>query len=906
MRTDTALLLFSSRCWCCDACFLFSCWKETLLGLSALLSRSLSDSLSLLICRAIFDQVPVQSLPQSARKIALDIILKITQTYPNELIELGEYTLAGIIRCMDGEKDPRNLLVTFRLARFLLTGADGTAAALTAGNTQSGATKRTTFDPELLQQYMEELFEITSCYFPITFHPPKNDPIGITGGDLQLSLRQVFASHSGLAEFVLPMLIEKIDSSVIECKLDVLDTMRYCIDTSAYHIPQWDPFIDSIVKALKKEMFQGSTDDDGVIMSASRTFSSLVRLFCPDSVGGFSIGHSDLAPSWSLFMGPLIEEIAQELKMPDSKMARSYATIMQLVCATTVNAFTRCMNALFRSSIEAKFYSPHVQPTQRVALLDLLNLLIAAANQSYSIVLSPHPLQPFVESMVGILTSVLVDGSAEQRARAVEGIASIAALPPFNTIEETPNGTSMGVDSGSSSSSGTPRAPVSRRLLPLDQVRALIQLLTDRLITDEDETVRQRCLLGLVKLSHDTLYCPAVLKFTLPALFNARTTSLLPLDPSAAASAAALDASDLSRLSAGPRLASLEDVLDAASSLCRSPTLLAATLPHIIQMVQAHFIQAIQGNTQSIGAIHMVLACLGDILASHAATAAGRSCLDCCLVSLPNALVGLLVHGSLLITKVNPEFALDAKVIGMAVNVLQSLVRVAEHAAQQRMLQQMIDLFIDGNVNAFRQNALTTPEDIPFTPLLIPTDTLSAPIPKSQLQLVPLFTCVVGSLRSGVEFTRLPEVIRRLGWFIDTQGARDAEIHRAAIQCLAAIINKLPNDDTLLNEFIDQHLSQRLFTQLHDQNTDMNKRLLAATVLAWVTATRIILIDSVRLILYALSLTHLLGCLSFLSFSVHESAGDAKSLSRSRIHREDDSSTHTIHDGANTSGMVWT
>ena len=36
---------------------------------------------------------------------------------------------------------------------------------------------------------VQELFDVTFCYFPITFTPPKDDPYGITSEDLILSLR---------------------------------------------------------------------------------------------------------------------------------------------------------------------------------------------------------------------------------------------------------------------------------------------------------------------------------------------------------------------------------------------------------------------------------------------------------------------------------------------------------------------------------------------------------------------------------------------------------------------------------------------------------------------------------------------------------------------------------------------
>ena len=830
---------FPFSMWFLFGCF--SCWRETLLGLSGLVThRSLNSSQCEIVVRNIFDHVAVQSMTQSGRKLALDILLQFVRKQPDELIQLGEYTIAGMIRSIDGEKDPRNLLVTFQLASFLLCcGSNGVGLS-------TPSSKR--FQADLLEQYLEEIFELTSCYFPITFHPPKNDPIGITGADLQQGLRKVFISHPGLAEFVLPLMIEKLESSVIECKLDVLETLRYCIESGSYAISDLDPFLDPLWKSLKKEMFQGSTDHDGVIMAASRTFSALVRVLCPDQVGGFAA--FDIAPSWNLLMGPIMAEIREELKMPDSKQARSYATLLQLICATSANAFIRSMKELFSSAIESKFYSVHVQPTQRVALLQLLNLLITAAQQEYPYPLPHHPLQPYVESMMSMMSSVLMDGS-EQRAIAIEGMAKIVVIPPFTTIPSTAHATSadnaastnMDVDHGNTNTIVGSSKPIPQRLLPIDQVRALVQTLTDRYITDEDESVRDCALTGLVTISRDTRYCPLLLKFTLPALFNPTTLALLPSSSSSSSSSAASQPkSDLDRMAATARTPTLEDVLFAASSLCTASSLLSATLPYLLNMVQTHFIGALQGDFARVGAIIMILGCLSEIITSNASTAEGRIRLECCVTSLPNALIGMLVNGSLLLTKVNPEFALDSSVITLSVTSLQTIVRVANAEAQQTIGDQIVKLFIDGNVEPYVQSALPVPSDVDFTPFTISLSASHVVLTsKSQLQLVPLFTAAIGSMRTSVRIDRISEVIRRLGWFIDRygdSGESEKDAHQSAIECLAAILNKLPIADPILNEFIQQHLVEQLLNQIVDEKVDIKKRLLASNVIIWVRRIR--------------------------------------------------------------------
>ena len=59
------------------------CWKETLLGLSALVQhRPLAAPQHIQIFKSIFDHVAVQTMTQSGRKLALDLLLRIGAVSP--------------------------------------------------------------------------------------------------------------------------------------------------------------------------------------------------------------------------------------------------------------------------------------------------------------------------------------------------------------------------------------------------------------------------------------------------------------------------------------------------------------------------------------------------------------------------------------------------------------------------------------------------------------------------------------------------------------------------------------------------------------------------------------------------------------------------------------------------------
>jgi DNA repair/transcription protein MET18/MMS19 len=93
------------------------------------------------------------------------------------------------ISLADGEKDPRNLLVAFAIARVILIEFDPTDHIEVCP---------ILFPFCSFSNALQALSNILFCYFPITFRPPPNDPYGITSDDLRNALRFAHPSF-GLA-----------------------------------------------------------------------------------------------------------------------------------------------------------------------------------------------------------------------------------------------------------------------------------------------------------------------------------------------------------------------------------------------------------------------------------------------------------------------------------------------------------------------------------------------------------------------------------------------------------------------------------------------------------------------------------------------------------------------------------
>lgn len=82
---------------------------------------ALPRGLAVSVLKAIFQEVHVQSLLQVDRHTVFSIITNFMRSREEELKSLGADFTFGFIQVMDGEKDPRNLLLAFRIVHDLIS-----------------------------------------------------------------------------------------------------------------------------------------------------------------------------------------------------------------------------------------------------------------------------------------------------------------------------------------------------------------------------------------------------------------------------------------------------------------------------------------------------------------------------------------------------------------------------------------------------------------------------------------------------------------------------------------------------------------------------------------------------------------------------------------------------------------
>lgn len=150
--------------------------------------------------------INLQSYNQKTRIAILKIYQQLA-LWPALLSNVQPYLFVSyVLQAIDGEKDPRNLLVTFDLVQHVLT-------------LFFQETSPSLADATVDNQVLDDLFDAVARYFPINFTPPKNDTNKITAEMLQSRLRKCMLSSHKLCGHFLIFLLEKLAAKSIKTKI---------------------------------------------------------------------------------------------------------------------------------------------------------------------------------------------------------------------------------------------------------------------------------------------------------------------------------------------------------------------------------------------------------------------------------------------------------------------------------------------------------------------------------------------------------------------------------------------------------------------------------------------------------------------------------------------------------------
>ncbi|GAB2269368.1 hypothetical protein Dimus_004288 [Dionaea muscipula] len=163
------------------------------------------------LAESYLQNLEVQSLGQHDRKLCFELLECLMDRYPGEIAALGDHLVYGVCQAIDGEKDPQCLMLTFRIVEVL--------AGLFP-------------DPSgPLVNVAEDIFDILGCYFPIHYSHPKSEDVDVSRGKLSMALMLAFSSTPFFEPFAIPLLLEKLSSSLPLAKVDSLKYLSCCTNT---------------------------------------------------------------------------------------------------------------------------------------------------------------------------------------------------------------------------------------------------------------------------------------------------------------------------------------------------------------------------------------------------------------------------------------------------------------------------------------------------------------------------------------------------------------------------------------------------------------------------------------------------------------------------------------------------
>ncbi|KAI8148945.1 Dos2-interacting transcription regulator of RNA-Pol-II-domain-containing protein [Fennellomyces sp. T-0311] len=330
----------------CDRLTDRTCVPNLLEGLVALTdSENFSGTNAVTTATRIFERVDIQRFPQATRHTAFHIFSNLMDRHLSALKAINNEFVYGFTQAMDGEKDPRNLMSAFTLVKEIVQHFD-------------------------IGAHVEDIFEVTFCYFPITFKPPPDDPYGITADDLKQNLRQCISATGLFAKLAVPLILEKLSSTSGSAKKDSMETLAACAPVYGANVLL--PVTDEIFDALKVEVFH-STDaalEDAALVAIESVVATLSA--------GLAVNNGETIEKT---LKPLVVECIANLKEPELKNAKPAGRILRAASAASYAACASIVNAVVPLLLR-QYRETEVTP-RRKAIMDVILEFLEASKSLY-------------------------------------------------------------------------------------------------------------------------------------------------------------------------------------------------------------------------------------------------------------------------------------------------------------------------------------------------------------------------------------------------------------------------------------------------------------------------------------------------------------------------------------------
>ncbi|KAF8328366.1 ARM repeat-containing protein [Cantharellus anzutake] len=365
--------------------------EPALKGLAVLVGHpTFSDASASEVAISIFQHVRMRSLTQAVRYNVFRILDSLVQNHRQAMRLLDRDFVSGYVSIAEGEKDPRSLLLSFSVVRVLLIEFP-------------------------IQAHIENLFDVTFCYFPITFKPPPGDPYGISAEDLRTSLLSCLNATPLFGPLALPLFLEKLSASSGSLKRIILDTVTACLPVYGRNIVR--DFGSDLWEIFKIEIFQPA--DPETEACSMRAVQSLVRTLYPPRAG-------DSSDQLDGLIEDMVNECKTIVREPEKSQAKHAVKLLGALLCTQVP----------RYAIEEVF--PHLFVLYRnpdeISFRASTLTCISAYWRHLRREVTEKPLSGFEEQLFSSLAGGLKIAAA--RRPSIEGLLQLVKVPGVCSVDK--------------------------------------------------------------------------------------------------------------------------------------------------------------------------------------------------------------------------------------------------------------------------------------------------------------------------------------------------------------------------------------------------------------------------------------------------------------------------------------
>ncbi len=208
-------------------------------------------------------------------------------------------------------------------------------------------------------------------------------------------------------------MIEKLEASTADVKIEALTALERSVKVWGKSVAV--QYTTEIWNTLTKETLVSS--DAPVVSASLALIKTIWSVVMPDRVRGFRFhpplrgtAHSAVDTQW---IGPVLSECLGQLKQPDSKMARLYVgRVLSVSTAASENSCERIWHEMW-PAIKQRLASQHLQPSQRLALLELVGSAVETGVAAFPPTSldakesAPHPLRSYVDELIRLYTAAV-------------------------------------------------------------------------------------------------------------------------------------------------------------------------------------------------------------------------------------------------------------------------------------------------------------------------------------------------------------------------------------------------------------------------------------------------------------------------------------------------------------------